>query len=107
MKIGDLITRDQPQVDEPEVRNLGVPEYPAAARGSGKSPWVRVQVLVDQTGRVINLRVPNPDFSGLGFDEAAREAARRSSFFPAKRDGIPGLMWTEVDFELREPQSPN
>lgn len=106
MKVGDLITPDQPAVEGPEVRDLGVPTYPAAARGSGRSVRVRVQVLVDQTGRVINLRVPNPDPSGLGFDDAAREAAGRTTFYPAKREGIPGLMWTEVEFELRDPQSP-
>ena len=105
MKLGDLITRNQPGIEEPEVKSLGVPVYPPEAKGSGRSVRVRVQVLVDEAGRVVEARVPRPDNSGFGFDEAAREAARRTTFLPATRDGVAGKMWTEVDFLLGDPKN--
>jgi hypothetical protein len=42
------------------------------------------------------------DASGLGFNEAALEAAHKVPYAPATRDGIPGKMWTELIFEFAE-----
>ena len=103
MKPGDLIAGNQPGVEEPEVKVLALPVYPAEARGSGRSVTVRVRVLVDEGGKVVETRVVGPDPSLPGFDRAAREAASRSIFFPATRDGVAGKMWSEVEFQLVEP----
>jgi len=63
---------------------------------------VTVRVAVDETGRVVDAEMRDGDGSGLGFDEAALEAARKTTFFPATRDGIEGRMWTELSFEFVE-----
>jgi serine/threonine-protein kinase len=102
MQPGDLI-RPGPGVESPEVRNLPAPAYPAAAQGSGKTPRVRVAVLVDENGFVIGAEVREGDGAGLGFNEAALEAARRARFFPATRGDVPGKMWTDLMFEFAEP----
>jgi len=102
MQRGDLILRGLPNVEEPEAGDLPKYSYPAAAHGSGKTAKVRVSVLVDETGKVINTVVKEGDSSELGFNEAALEAAKKVRFAAATRDGIPGKMWTELIFEFAE-----
>jgi TonB family protein len=102
MKAGDLIRRGQPNVEEPEVNTLAVYSYPAAARGSGKKVTIRLAVLVDETGHVIDAQVREGDKSGLGFEEAALAAEKQTRFDPATPDGIAGRMWTELLLEFAE-----
>ena len=102
MQRGDLILHGLPNVEEPEATDLPKYSYPAAAHGSGKSAKVRVSVLVDENGKVADAVVKEGDSSGLGFNEAALEAARKVPFAPATRDGVPGKMWTELIFEFAE-----
>jgi serine/threonine-protein kinase len=102
MKLGDLIRPGLRNVEYPETRQLATPGYPEAAKGSGKRATVTVRVLVDETGQVIEAKVRDGDGSGLGFNEAALEAARKTTFFPGTRDGIAGKMWSEVSFEFAE-----
>ena len=102
MRRGDLILRGLPNVVEPEPRDFPAYSYPAAAKGSGKVVRVRVRVLVDEEGRVIETALREADGSGLGFDEIALETARKTPFHPATRDEIPGRMWTELIFEFSE-----
>jgi TonB family protein len=100
MKPGDLIRAGLPKVVPPEPKQLPAYEYPAAARGSGKRVTVRVRVLVDENGQVAEAKVR--DSGGPDFDSAALEAARRTPFFAATREDIPGRMWTELIFEFAE-----
>jgi TonB family protein len=102
MQRGALIRRGQPNVEEPEPIDLPKYTYPAAAHGSGKTARVRLAVLVDETGKVTEAVVREGDTSGLGFNEAAQEAARKVPYRPATRDGIAGKMWTELIFEFTE-----
>jgi eukaryotic-like serine/threonine-protein kinase len=102
MRLGDLILRGFPNVVEPEPRDFPAYSYPAAARGTGKVARVRVRVLVDEEGRVVEAALREADGSGLGFDEVALETARKTPFHPATRDEIPGRMWTELIFEFSE-----
>ncbi len=102
MRRGDLVLRGLPNVVEPEPRDFPAYSYPAAARGSGKDVRVRVRVLVDEEGRVVEATLREADGSGLGFDEIALETARKTPFHPATRDEIPGRMWTELIFEFSE-----
>ncbi|HEY2739429.1 MAG TPA: TonB family protein, partial [Thermoanaerobaculia bacterium] len=102
MQRGDLILRGLPNVEELEAADLPKYSYPAAAHGSGKSARIRVSVLVDENGKVANAVIKEGDSSGLGFNEAALEAARKVPFAPATRDSIPGKMWTELIFEFAE-----
>ncbi|HKV11929.1 MAG TPA: TonB family protein [Thermoanaerobaculia bacterium] len=102
MEAGALILRGQPGVEPPEVKDLPSYTYPEAAKGSGKKVLLGVEVLVDENGQVIEARVRKEDSSGLGFNEAALEAARKARFFPATRDGIAGKMWADLYFEFAE-----
>jgi serine/threonine-protein kinase len=102
MKLGDLIRRGQPNVEEPETKFLPPNPYPAAARGTGRKVTIRVAVLVDENGQVIDAQIRDGDKSGLGFEETALEAAKKTRFFPATRDGIAGKMWTELLWDFAE-----
>jgi serine/threonine-protein kinase len=102
MEAGALILRGQPGVEPPEVKDLPSYAYPEAAKGSGKTASIGVEVLVDENGQVIDTRVRKGDSSGLGFNEAALDAARKARFFPATRDGITGKMWADLYFEFAE-----
>lgn len=61
--------------------------YPAAAREARLEADVRLELTIDEAGRVTAARVVQP--AGNGFDEVALEQARRCTFSPAIRGGRP------------------
>jgi TonB family protein len=56
---------------------------------------VEVRVLVDERGKVERAEQVGAAV-GLGFDEAALEVARHSSYNPATKDGVRVKMWTTM-----------
>ncbi|HEX4498463.1 MAG TPA: TonB family protein, partial [Thermoanaerobaculia bacterium] len=94
-------------VENAEVLSLGKLVYPERARGTGKKPNVKVAVLVDENGNVLQARIKEGDPSGLGFNEAARDAAQRTHFLPATQNGVPGKSWNDLAFEFVEPAEPS
>jgi TonB family protein len=69
--------------------SLPTPEYPAEARSSHASGQVRVQVLIDETGRVIQARAVNVSGTHGALITAAENAARRARFTPTFVSGMP------------------
>jgi TonB family protein len=102
MRRGDFILRQGAGVSEPVPLDLPRYSYPTAAHGSGRKANVRVGVLVDEDGKVVDAVLRERDSSDLGFNEAALEAARKTRFQAATRDDLPGKMWTELIFEFAE-----
>jgi eukaryotic-like serine/threonine-protein kinase len=102
MQPGALIRAGQPGVQAPEPKEPPSYAYPAAAKGSGRKVTIRLAVLVDENGQVIDVRVREGDKSGLGFEEAALEAAKKVRYFPATRDGVAGQMWTDLELVFEE-----
>jgi TonB family protein len=102
MQRGDLIRHGQLNVQAPEPTELPQYSYPVAAKGSGEKVRVRVAVLVDENGKVVDAVVRESDEAGLGFNDVALQAARKVAYVPATRDDIPGKMWTELIFEFAE-----
>ncbi len=77
------------------------PAYPEASRRRGEEGVVRVELFVDPTGRVADVRVvESSGFSAL--DAAAVQAVREWRFRPAQRAGLPvaGSLTTAVHFRL-------
>ena len=70
---------------KPKPTNVPQPVYTDQARAAGIEGKVRVELTVDESGRVVSVRV----ISGLGhgLDEAAVSAAQRATFQPAIRCG--------------------
>jgi TonB family protein len=73
--------------------------YPEAARQARLEADVRLELVVDEAGRVTQARVLAP--AGNGFDEAAAELARQLAFAPATRGGRPLAVRTPWTFKFR------
>jgi TonB family protein len=100
MRPGDLILASQPRVEAPELISLPSYSLPAGATPVGQKVSIRVALLVDESGQVLEARVKERGPSGGPFEAAALEAAKKAKFFPPLRDGVPGKMWTELLFEF-------
>lgn len=72
---------------KPKPRSVPQPGYTDAARAASIEGKVRVQLTVDETGRVVSVKL----LQGLGYglDEAALAAAKQAEFEPAVRCGKP------------------
>lgn len=72
---------------KPRPRSVPQPAGTEAARAAGVEGKVRVALTVDESGRVVDVKL----LQGLGYglDEAALAAARRAEFEPAVRCGKP------------------
>lgn len=72
---------------KPKPRSVPQPAGTEAARAAGIEGKVRVQLTVDETGHVVDVKL----LQGLGYglDEAALAAARQAEFEPAVRCGKP------------------
>jgi TonB family protein len=93
-------------VRPPEIRTpvLAAPlelAYPRAARQLRREATVDLVLMVEADGRVSAAEPVGPRV-GLGFEEAARQAALRARFTPGTRDGVAQRMQTKlsVRFEL-------
>ncbi|REG23333.1 TonB family protein [Archangium gephyra] len=74
-----------PVVVPPKLMDFVEADYPAQARSEGLEARVRLRLRIDAQGHVTEAEVMEP--VGHGFDEAARGAALRFRFEPARRDG--------------------
>jgi len=72
---------------KPKPISIPQPTYADRAREAGVQGKVRVELTVDETGAVVEVRVL--EGLGYGLDEAALEAAKASRFEPALRCGKP------------------
>jgi TonB family protein len=98
----DGLLRPGPDVEPPLPRAIPDYAYPEAAKGSGQKVSVRVALLIDERGQVVEARVRDGGPAGLGFDEIALDAARRTRFQPAYHGDVPGKMWTEIILDFAE-----
>jgi len=77
------------------------PNYPEASRRRGEEGVVRVELFVDPSGRVADIRIlESSGFSAL--DAAALQSLRAWRFRPAQRGNLPvaGSITTAVHFRL-------
>lgn len=94
VQVGDLVQAG-PGVTRPQVSQQPSPRYPPAARRLNKSASVDIRVLVDERGNVVQTERSGAKV-GFGFDEAAEDTARRTSYRPATKDGVRVKMWTTL-----------
>ncbi len=83
---------------KPKLLSRPSPTYTDAARAAGVSGKVRVEITVDEQGRVVSVRV----IQGLGYglDESALAAARALTFEPAVRCGKPSTATFKIGFNF-------
>ncbi|BET66200.1 hypothetical protein ASA1KI_11180 [Opitutales bacterium ASA1] len=91
---------DPGQIDKiPAPLQRIAPAYPYELKQQGTSGWVKVFLVVDETGTPRNLRVDSS--SHPGFETAALEAARLWRFSPGMLDGKPIRTRLVVPFHFR------
>ena len=78
--------------------------YPPEALEGKIEGNVGLELDLDATGAVVAVRVTTA--AGHGFDEAAVAAARRFTFEPAKRRGVPVASTVEFTYEFHLPPEP-
>ena len=78
------------------------PEYPRLARRRGLEGVVLLEVLVDSSGRVANMRLSRTSGYAL-LDKAAMKGVQRWQFTPGTMNGSTQEMWVEIPvrFQLR------
>jgi protein TonB len=84
----------------PSFVHKEAPDYPFVARRMNKDGNVLLRLTIDERGKLINTEVVKD--AGFGFAEAVIEAVKKSTYRPARRDGIPVLSRAllPVRFEL-------
>ncbi len=96
VRVGELV-EGGPGVVAPRVVRRASPVFPPVAVRLHKTATVDVRVLVDENGKVADTEIAGHK-SGFGFDEAALDAARASSYAPATKLGVKVKMWVTVRF---------
>ncbi|WP_033134424.1 energy transducer TonB, partial [Acinetobacter sp. MN12] len=73
------------------------PEYPREALMNEEEGTVRIRVLVDGSGKVIDSKVKKSSGS-KSLDKAAVKAYSLCTFKPAMKDGVPQQEWYEIEY---------
>jgi protein TonB len=76
------------------------PTYPATARRLGIQGTTLLQVLIGDTGRVLEV-VVKQSAGHADLDQAAADAVRRWHFEPARRGNEAVEMWVQLPFEFK------
>jgi protein TonB len=106
--LAKTLSRSMPKTDEcadppakPRALSRPTPVYTEDARAAGVSGKVRVEITVDEHGRVVSARILQG--LGHGLDEAALAAARTMTFEPAVRCGRASSATFKVGFNFAPP----
>jgi protein TonB len=86
---------------KPKLVSRPTPAYTAEAQAASVSGKVRVEITVDEHGRVVSVRLIQG--LGHGLDEAALAAARGMTFEPGVRCGKPTAATFKVGFTFAPP----
>lgn len=84
---------------KPKPVNIPVPNYPEMARTAGIEGQAVVEALVDVDGKVADARILK-SAGNTALDQAAVEAAMRSTFTPAKQRDQAVRVWVSIPFRF-------
>jgi TonB family protein len=89
--------------ERPQIVDNIQPAYPPMAQRAGMEAVVWINVLIDKDGKVRDVRIVKSSDSNAGFEEAAIEAAYKTTWKPAISNGQPVAVWTtyRIIFELK------
>ncbi|HYO16589.1 MAG TPA: TonB family protein [Thermoanaerobaculia bacterium] len=95
VRVGELV-EGGPGIVPPQLVSFPKPEYPPLARSLRVEGTVVVSVLVDENGKVQDVRMVEPIQKKVGINEAAVAAARNARYRPATKEGVRVKMWTRL-----------
>lgn len=97
---GDLIEAGTPGLTLPRIVRKAEAVYPRSARAARMSATVVGEVLVSETGQVLEVRIVPSNFPS-DIRKAAEQAMRRSAFAPGTKDGVRVKAWLTVPVDVR------
>jgi len=99
---GDLVPQGTEGLSPARLTRQALPVYPPLARVQRVEGSVLMNVLISETGQVLDAKVISGVNRPVGINEAALQTVRRSSFSPGTKDGVRVKSWTtvRVDFKL-------
>ena len=102
MREGDLVPPGTEGLVPARVVRRGNVAYPPMARAQRVEGTVILNVLVSETGQVLDVRILRGVSRQVGLNEAAIQSVRRTSFSAPTKDGVRVKAWTTVpvDFKL-------
>ena len=98
---GDLVAAGTPGLNPPRITRRGNVPYPPVARMQRIGGTVLTNVLVSETGEVLQVQVIRGVNRPVGLNEAAQETMRRSVFSPATKDGVRVKSWIAVPVDFK------
>ena len=110
VNVNEIIEDLMPAPDEfvpyevyPVQINTVNPDYPPLAQRAGIQGVVWLNALVDKEGKVRDVIIVKESKANAGFEEAAIEAAYKTTWKPAIANGQPIALWVtyKVEFVLR------
>ena len=99
-EVGALV-EPGPEVTPPKLVTIQKPEYPPLARQLRVEGEVVLAVLVDENGKVVDVRFVEQVAQRVGINEAAVAAARTARYEPATKGGVPVKMWMSLRIPFR------
>ncbi|MGD9344435.1 MAG: TonB family protein [Candidatus Aminicenantes bacterium] len=101
VETGDLIPLEDVDI-EPEIAKRIDPKYPGVAFQRGIEGKVVINVLISESGDVIETAlikgIPGP----FGFNEDCTNAVRQWKFVPAFKDGVKVKVWKTISFTFKK-----
>ena len=83
----------------PRYKKQVKPAYPEEAKKAGKEGRVALQATIDVNGLPQNIKALTQ--LGFGFEEAAIEALKKTTFHPATRNGKPVSATVKIPYEFK------
>lgn len=92
-----------PYDEMPVAINQPSPVYPPLAQRAGMQGVVWLKALIDQEGKVRKVIIEKDSEAHAGFEEAAIDAAYKTTWKPALANGQPVALWVtyKVEFVLK------
>lgn len=101
VEIGDLIPLEDVDI-EPEIATRVNPKYPSVAFQRGVEGKVVINVLISESGDVIETALIKGISGPYGFNEDCTNAVRQWKFVPAFKNGVKVKVWKTISFTFKK-----
>jgi TonB family protein len=98
---GDLIPLEDVDI-EPEIAKRVNPKYPSVAFQRGVEGKVMINVLISESGDVIETALIKGISGPYGFNEDCTNAVRQWKFVPAFKNGVKVKVWKTISFTFKK-----
>ncbi|MGK2857024.1 MAG: TonB family protein [Thermoanaerobaculia bacterium] len=100
VETGDFVASTELDQSPRPVRRVA-PTYPPLAARQRVTGEVILSILINETGRVQEVRVLRVDKKGMGFEESAVAAVKQFTFEPGVKDGKKVKTWIPIPFVFK------